>query len=280
MKKYIKQNSKQWFIPAILCLVVVTTWGCKRTDTTISADSSRVLKLMTYNIHIANPPSKPSVVDMEAIAKVINAVQPDFVALQEVDRFTDRSGKNLDQAQRLAELTGMSYRFYKALDRSNGEYGVAILTKFEIEESKGFVLPVVQGTGAELRALGLIRVKLPDGKDFVFASTHIDHIADENRELQSREILKLLKSYQKYPIVLGGDFNMNQSNEVWNTLKLIFNVPCTMCPATHSATNPQTSIDYLVLNAAAKTDFTVKSYNTYYETYASDHLPVVMEIKY
>ena len=55
--------------------------------------------------------------------------------------------------------------------------------------------------------------------------THIDHIADENRELQSREILKLLKSYQKYPIVLGGDFNMNQSNEVWNTLKLIFNVP-------------------------------------------------------
>ena len=56
--------------------------------------------------------------------------------LQEVDRFTDRSGKILIEAQRLAELTRMSYRFYKALDRSNGEYGVCYFNKFEIEESK------------------------------------------------------------------------------------------------------------------------------------------------
>lgn len=280
MKKYNQPNIKQWMAPAILCLFFLTSWGCKRTGSEITDDSSRVLKLMTYNIHIANPPSRPSVVDVAAIANVINTVKPDFVALQEVDRFTDRSGKDLDQAKKLAELTGMNYRFFKALDRSNGEYGVAILTRFEIEESKGFVLPVVQGTGAELRALGLVRVKLPDDRDFVFASTHIDHIADQNRELQSREILKSLKSYQKYPVVLGGDFNMNQSNEVWNTLKLIFNVPCTMCPATHSATNPTTSIDYLLLNTVGKTVFTIKSYNTHQETYASDHLPVVMELKY
>lgn len=280
MQKHIKHISKQWVILAISCLLVISTMGCKRDNDTSIVDNKGVLKLMTYNIHIANPPSKPNVVDMEAIAKVINTVKPDFVALQEVDRFTDRSGKDLDQAKKLAELTGMNYRFFKALDRSNGEYGVAVLTRFDIEESQGFVLPVVQNTGAELRALGLVRVKLPDGRDFVFASTHLDHIANENRELQSREILKSLKSYQKYPIVLGGDFNMNQSNDVWNTLKLIFNVPCTMCPPTHSATNPTTSIDYLVLNTVAKSEFSVKSYNTYTEPYASDHLPVVMEIKY
>lgn len=265
----------------LLCMMVIASWGCRRSDDAATADSTgRTLRLMTYNIHIANPPSKPSVVDIEAIANVINKVKPDFVALQEVDRFTERSGKDLDQAQKLAELTGMNYRFFKALDRSGGEYGVAILTRFEIEESRGFILPVLQNTGAELRGLGLVRVKLPDDKELVFAATHLDHLQDANRELQSREILKSLKSYQKYPIILGGDFNMNQSNDVWNTLKLAFNVPCTMCPPTHSATKPTTAIDYLILNGIAKTDFMVKSYNTWPETYASDHLPVVMEVKY
>lgn len=271
---------KYWTKMGFLAVCVLITTACKRSDSSLSPETGPVLKLMTYNIHIANPPASPSVTDVAGIAKVINAVQPDFVALQEVDRFTDRSGKDLDQAAKIAELTGMNYRFFKALDRSNGEYGVAILTKFEIEESQGFVLPVVQQTGAELRALGLIRVKLPDGRDFVFAATHLDHLEDVNRELQSREILKSLKSYQKYPIVLGGDFNMNQSNEVWNTLKLVFTVPCTLCQPTHSATNPTTAIDYLILNTVAHTDFTVKSYNTYPETKASDHLPVVMELKY
>ncbi|MEE6188332.1 hypothetical protein PIECOFPK_02077 [Mycovorax composti] len=263
-------------------LLLISGYSCSKSnnDSKAGSDSSNILKVMTYNIHIANPPSAPNVVDVEAIAKVINNVKPDLVALQEVDRFTDRSGKDLDQAKKLAELTGMEYRFFKAIDRSNGEYGLAILSRFAIEESQVFSLPVEQGTGAELRALGLVRVKYKNDQELIFATTHLDHLADANRELQSKEILKAFKSYQKYPIILGGDFNMNQSNTTWNTLKLAFNVPCTMCPPTHSASNPQTAIDYIILNNVAKNVFTVKSYNTYPETYASDHLPVVVELKY
>lgn len=235
---------------------------------------------MTYNIHIANPPSQPAnVVDLAAIANVINKEKPDFVALQEVDKFTDRSGKTLDQAAELGKLTNMNHVFIKAIDRSGGEYGLAILSKSPIEESETFSLPVNQGTGAELRALGLIKVKF-DGMDLVFATTHLDHLENSNRELQSREILKNLKVYQKYPIILGGDFNMNQSNQVWNTLKTLFSVACTTCPSTHSATNPTTAIDFLLLNNEASSIFKVKSYYTYPETYASDHLPVVMELTY
>ncbi|NLE90525.1 MAG: endonuclease, partial [Dehalococcoidales bacterium] len=127
---------------------------------------------MSYNIHIANPPSQPSdVVDIAAIAKVINDVKPDFVALQEVDRFTDRSGKDLDQAEAIAKLTGMKHAFIKAINRSNGEYGLAILSKYEIQESKTFSLPVNQGTGAELRTLGIIRVELGEGRNLLFGTT-------------------------------------------------------------------------------------------------------------
>ena len=216
--------------------------------------------------------------DIEAIAQVINKVKPDFVALQEVDRFTDRSGKDLDQAKAIAELTGMKYVFVKALNRSNGEYGLAILTRFNIIESKTFTLPITQGTGAELRALGIVRVKLDDGSDFVFGTTHLDHLTDSNRELQTREALKSLMDYQQYPIVLGGDFNMNQSNPVWDIWKTVFRVPCTSCPSTHRATNPTTAIDFIILNQKADAEFSVKSYKTYPETYASDHLPVVVEL--
>src|SRR5690606_10753475 len=56
------------------------------------------IKVMTYNIRIAE------LIDIEAIANVIKASNPDLVALQEVDKFTTRSGVNVDQAKRLAEL--------------------------------------------------------------------------------------------------------------------------------------------------------------------------------
>lgn len=276
-------NIKTTLILFLAIPVFLGIAGCNkdRVKDQIAENDGNVLKFMTYNIHIGNPPSQPSdVVDMERIAKVINDVKPDFVALQEVDRFTDRSGKNLDQAAKLAELTSMYYQFFKSIDRSNGEYGLAVLSKYPIIESKQVALPFVAGTGAEMRTAGWVRVKLADDRDFVFGTVHLDQIADANRELQSRELLKAMKSDQKYPIVIGGDFNMNQSNNVWDLLRVIFEVPCTNCPSTHSAIKPTTSIDYLLLNQTATEIFQVKNYATYPETYASDHLPVVMELKY
>lgn len=279
-----KVLSKKYVLCVVACLFSIGLYSsCGNATSTSNAvegvDSAKVLRFMSYNIHIANPPSQPEgVVDIEAIAKVINDVKPDFVALQEVDRFTDRSGKDLDQAKALADLTGMKYVFIKAIDRSNGEYGLAILTRFDIEESQTFSLPVNPDTGAELRTLGIVRVKLDDGSDLVFGTTHLDHLQDTNKELQTREALKSLMPYQKYPIVLGGDFNMNQNNEVWNLWKTEFRMLCTDCALTAPAVDPYTTIDFIIFNKMAETKFSVKSYEIYPETYASDHLPVVVEL--
>ena len=46
--------------------------------------------------------SKGGVIDLDAIAAVINKENPDLVGLQEVDKFTKRCG-NIDQAKVLAE---------------------------------------------------------------------------------------------------------------------------------------------------------------------------------
>lgn len=243
---------------------------------------TEVLSVMAYNIHIANPPSMPEdFVDMEAIANVIREAEPDLVALQEVDRFTDRSGKDLDQAKTLAEMTGMNYYFAKALNRSNGDYGVAILSKFPIKSTSQVSLPGAEGTTAELRTIGLIEVELENKKKIYFGSTHLDHLTDQSRLEQAKIMLNFLKDYQEHPIVLGGDFNMTPDNSVWNTIENDFIKGCIgTCPGTFPATGATTTIDYILLNKKAADYFTVKSYKTIDEDYASDHLPILMELEY
>jgi endonuclease/exonuclease/phosphatase family metal-dependent hydrolase len=266
----------------LLCLGMLAVISCTKKEKTelTPVPAKEILKVMSYNIHIANPPSKgEGFVDIEAIANAINKEKPDLVALQEVDRFTTRSGTTLDQAKEIAALTGMKYFFAKAINRSGGEYGVAVLSRFTIENSKVVSLPV-KTTGAELRALGLIETNLPNGKKIVFASTHLDHLSDENRELQVREVIKALMPYQDRPVILGGDFNMPPQNAIWNLVREQFVQGCSTCPGTFPATNPNTTIDYLLLNKQAAAYFTVKDYYAVPERYASDHVPIVMKIEY
>lgn len=239
------------------------------------------LKVMSYNIHIANPPSmEEGFVDIEAIADVINKESPDLVALQEVDRFTERSGKDLDQAKEIAGQTGMNFYFIKALNRSGGDYGIAILSKFPILKSDKRSLPGAPGTESELRAVGMVEVQLETGEKIIFAVTHLDHLTDASRRMQAIEMISFLKDYEDTPLILGGDLNMSPSNEVWNTLNTAFKRGCKVCPGTFPANNTNTTIDYLLLNNRADSFFEIKDYSSVQENYASDHLPIVMELEY
>lgn len=62
---------------------------------------------MTYNIYGARATSPANAADLDAIAEVIRRQNPDFVTLNEVDVFTNRTGKDVHQARDLAEKLGM-----------------------------------------------------------------------------------------------------------------------------------------------------------------------------
>ena len=98
------------------------------------------LKVMTYNIHILNPPSKPGETDINATAKVILDANPDVVFLQEVDKNTGRNNYDGDQAKELAKLVKMNYAFYSAAPVGRGLYGVAILSKYPLKNIKKYLL--------------------------------------------------------------------------------------------------------------------------------------------
>jgi len=232
---------------------------------------------MTYNIHIANPPSKPGVVDVEAIANVIKAQKPDLVALQEVDVNTRRSGVNLHQAKELARLTGMNYFYTKAIEYDGGLYGDAVLSRFPILDSIRYELPVTQRLGGELRSVAMITVQV-EGKRFFFASTHLDHLAaEDNRLLQAQELNKIVKDLP-YPLIIAGDLNANPTSQTMNILKEQLTWGCkSSCPYTFSAQNPKSTIDYIMFKPINK--FNVINYNIVNETYASDHLPLVAEVQ-
>ena len=240
---------------------------------TIGATTSSFIRVLCYNIHHANPPSRPDSIDLKAIANVINQSRADLVALQEVDVYTTRSGKSLHQAEELGRLTNMNAYFAKAIDFGGGEYGVAILSKHQIEGMENHPLPTASGTGGEPRTLARAIISLPTGKKIIFASTHLDaQRNDTNRILQARTTVNILQK-EKLPVILAGDFNADPASRVISIFDSHFTRSCIHdCGFTISVINPTKTIDFITY--APKQKFTVVEHRVINETYASDHLPV------
>lgn len=236
------------------------------------------ITVLSYNIHHANPPSKPNVIDMNAIANVIRQQQPDLVALQEVDVNTSRSGSTLHQAEELGKRTGMIAYFGKAIDYGGGAYGVAILSKYPLSDMKNMALPTAEVTGGEHRTLAMATITFPTGKKIVFASTHLDAQSnDTNRVLQMNRIVELLKQEQ-LPVVIAGDFNAVPGTPVINTLDSYLTRSCiNACGFTIPVVNPNKTIDFIAFAPADR--FNVLAHQVIDEKYASDHLPVRAVLK-
>jgi endonuclease/exonuclease/phosphatase family metal-dependent hydrolase len=246
----------------------------------VSTARAQQIRVMTYNIHHANPPSKEkdSTIDLPAIAAVINAAKPDLVALQEIDVNNGRAGLDLNEAKELGRLTGMRWYFSHAIWYRGGMYGDAVLSRYPIEDTLRYELPIQPGTRAETRALCMIKVQLPGGKQLLFGSTHLDQHRDEaNRLLQARTIAGIVKGLQ-LPCIIGGDLNADPESQTLHLLDSVLTRSCRSdCPLTIPTQNPVKTIDYILYTSAAR--FESLGVRSVRETYASDHLPVVADLR-
>lgn len=259
-------------------LLIMCSCGVSREQTITSPkSSSNELKIMSYNIHIGNPPSKPGLIDMEAIIKAIKAEDPDLIALQEVDVNTARSGK-INQADIIARKLGMNFFFAKAIDHDGGDYGVALLSKFPISETNIHRLTTVAGSGGEPRVIATARIQLKNGKSIRFGATHLDHLRNPvNREVQIEEINKI-GTEEKLPFIIAGDLNAVTESAEIQKLDQVFMRTCSKCEPTFPVVKPNRTIDFI---AFKKTDkFSVISHRVVQEHYASDHLPVVALLRF
>ena len=93
-----------------------------------------VIKVASYNMGAAR------VSNIDEVTNAIKALGADIVALNEVDNKTERSGK-VDQAQYIAKQLGLHYAFGRAIDFEGGQYGIAIVSKYPIENWEVVELP-------------------------------------------------------------------------------------------------------------------------------------------
>jgi endonuclease/exonuclease/phosphatase family metal-dependent hydrolase len=238
----------------------------------------QTIKIMSYNIHHANPPSKSKegLIDVDAIAGVINKEHPDLVGMQEVDNNTKRSGI-INEAALIAEKTGMQYHFFKAIDHDGGDYGLAIFSKYPIKSFTKVDLPQVMK--GEARILSYITLNIPGKGKITFANTHLDaQHPDSNRIVQVKRIMAEMAK-QNGPIIITGDFNSEPDKETIKILDQNFKRSCVDgCPFTIPQYAPNKTIDFIAIK---NVDWPVVEHKVIPELYASDHRPVtaIFQIK-
>ena len=192
-----------------LCLAVVFLVA---TLASMQPALGRPLRVMTYNIHHSE--GLDGVFDLERISDVINSVNPDIVALQELDQGNNRSGTDVFQLDQLAELTGLQGYFGKTINYSGGEYGHGVLISPDITVTRTVNRPLPSPAGGEARAVIEVGLSLDDvdaTEELAFFATHFDHASGVNRLAQAAFINDLVSTT---PALLAGDLNAQPGSNV------------------------------------------------------------------
>jgi endonuclease/exonuclease/phosphatase family metal-dependent hydrolase len=234
--------------------------------------------VMTYNIHHGEGLDQK--VDLERIAAVIRAADPDFVALQEVDQGTKRVA-GFDQPAELARLTNMHFVYGTAMPYDGGKYGDAVLARRSIIASRSVALPHTPGPQHEPRVAVSATIALPgNGARVEFISTHWDHTREPSDRLKQAE--KVNETWKDAPAttILAGDFNcppgsppMQALGRDWTLMSGTVLSEPTCC-----GNEPRSKIDHVLVKPSPR--WRVVEHRVVDEKIASDHRPVVVKLEW
>lgn len=230
-----------------------------------SAQAQNTLKLMSYNIKNAN--GMDNVCNFQRIANVINNTSPDVVAIQEVDSMTNRSGQKYVLGE-IAERTQMHGYFAPAIDYDGGKYGIGLLTKQVPLRLQTLLLP-----GRE-EARTLI---LAEFADYIYCCTHMS-LTEEDR-MKSLELVKAFTSSSTKPLFLAGDMNAEPESGFIKKLQKDFQILSNPKQHTFPAPDPKETIDYIATLKQNAKGFAVISAKVINEPMASDHRPILVELR-
>jgi endonuclease/exonuclease/phosphatase family metal-dependent hydrolase len=236
--------------------------------------AKRILRVMTYNIHVGVGMDKK--LDLQRIAGVINAAQPDLVGLQEVDRGVKRT-EGKDEIVELAAMTQMKYAFAPNLDYQGGKYGVAILSRFPIKNTEHRMFE----NQRENERRGMLRIEVEiDRKTVNFVTTHLDYQFEDGRLFETEQMLKFLESV-KGPLIVVADLNDLPTGSAYKLMRTKFADAWVSSGAktagfSYPADKPVKRIDHIFYG---KGDRIRAKKSWVIETLASDHIPVMAELE-
>ena len=230
---------KQYFSVALAVLFCALMPAACTTQTT-------AVKFMSYNIR--NGRGADDVQDLGRIAEVIGRVAPDVVALQEVDSVTGRmNGRFIPEE--LGRMTGMHARFCRAID-------------YDPLAVRRIPLP-----GRE-EARVLLMAEFPG---YVVCVTHLSLTPEDQRA--SLPIIRQATDTCRKPVLLAGDFNMDDAGKVLGGLGGEFRPLSDTAQLTFPSDRPSIRIDY-ILGRGLPQSAKIAERTVDYTTVASDHCPL------
>lgn len=181
--------------------------------------------------------------DLPGLAKVIGNTGADIVGLQEVDKCTTRSS-GVDQAAEIARHLGFHHVFGMHFPYKNGEYGIAILTRYPILRSECYALPTA--TGCEPRTLLSATIDLGCVEADIF-NTHLEVRNRNIREKQCAQVAEIVQR-SKRPAILMGD--MNAQPREWDVegrlSRFMWDTDAEGHSPTYPSGKPEKRIDYIL----------------------------------
>jgi endonuclease/exonuclease/phosphatase family metal-dependent hydrolase len=218
------------------------------------------------------------------VADVLAALEPDLVALQELDVGRARTN-NVDQANEIAERLDMACHFHAAMRVEAELYGDALLSAYPEKLIQVGPLPGHPRTSVlEPRGALWIEVEI-EGRGVQVINTHLGLVP---REQQVQASFLAGPSWLQHPRCTGprillGDFNATSASVVYRTLTARLAAARSLSPrrsstATFPSQLPVLRIDHLFVSPEIRVTDVFAPYDPLTRL-ASDHLPLVMDFE-
>ena len=232
------------------------------------------ITLMSFNVRMGcglNEPFKlpeGGLGHLPQCAEVIRSVNPDWVAIQEVDRCSLRAG-HVDQTAELARLCGMHGTFVKKTPEKDGDYGLAILSK----EKPIAISKILVPGRAHTRC-----VEILEFRDYFVACSHFP-LTDSLCEIAA-EIVRLNLADRDKPVFFAGDLNSKPDTKAIAILKKGFTILSDVSDNTFPADAPRCCIDYIMVDTKHADRIEVISRRVIAAPEATDHCALVVKAKF
>lgn len=239
-------------------------------------------RIVTYNVHRCVGNDRR--LDVARIVEVLAALEPDIVALQELDVGRARTG-HVDQAHEIAQRLGMTSHFHAALTVEEERYGDAILTALPERLVQVGPLPGHERIpGLEPRGALWVEVEI-EGVAVQVINTHLGLAPPEQRR-QAAFLAGpawLRHPNCRGPRILLGDFNATRTSVVYRTLAAQLAAARTLTPrrtptATFPSALPVLRIDHIFVSPEVRVGDVFTPFSPLTRA-ASDHLPLAMDFE-
>jgi endonuclease/exonuclease/phosphatase family metal-dependent hydrolase len=209
--------------------------------------------------------------DVAAVARVLRALEPDVVCLQEVPR-------RLNAPRRIARLAAATGLRLGAVGRGSGGTGILLGPRAERLAGWTFRLPVPPLARRRGAALCLVRV---DGLELAVASVHLP--LTPARRLAHASAVRRVVASAALPAIVAGDLNEPPGSPSWQVLGEIVADRTPDAPPTFPAGDPQTRLDAVLVGPGLRVlrhgpDYTLDREVRREVLAASDHHPVLAVI--